>query len=1130
MLGFQPIRDSQKADFVLGLLEGEAKREILTLERTDRNTPKKLFDIMSELYGDKTHACTVTLMLLQVPTEPIDPEPSPTMLNTNGILKADQSVMHVMKRDTLAVTALPRHPTRIFEFSGHCGDCWEELFNRRKSGLNCSNSPLFSKEWNGIFVDCQRIHAASISHKWQATARLASRSTVTIPAQSEALVWAKIPSEPLRQQCYGLVEPLGENRGVEVARALVTVGSGRVPLRVRNIHPYAIDLSRFQRLATVSAIDPGNVREGKKLSLIEVSPGVVEVDLVNTDQELLRAAGDAEFSLKGDGLTEGEQQQLDQLLLKWQHVFSTHEEDYGCTDVMKHRIPTGNTEPIRERFRPVPPTLYKEIHSLLKGMLVGGVIKESCSPWAAPIVLVQKKCGAWRFCVDYRKLNNVTHKDAFPLPRIEDSLTSLNQAEWYSTLDLASGYWQVEVEESDKEKTAFTTPFGLFEFERMPFGLCNAPATFQRLMQRCLGEQLTESALVYLDDVIVFSRNFSDHLDHLESVFQALEHYGLKLRPEKCQLFQKQVKFFGHVVSSQVVSPDSDKVAAVAGWQPPGTVRQVRAFLGFVGYYRRFIRGFSKIAKPLNELLAGTGCSRGRRSPSVQWTDQCEAAFQQLKRELLQAPILAYADYTLPFIIYTDASNCGLGAVLAQEQDGLERVIAYASRSLHPPERNDSNYSSFKLELLAMKLAVVEKFKDYLWGAKVTVATDNNPLVHLQTAKLGAVEQRWVAQLANFDYAIKYRPGKDNTNADVLSRFPAAPMGSGQAGERPEEERRVRAVEAPPSPEALPDSWGWDPELWKNIQTEDLSPTVMGSVPSTGGAPWVGEVAVPFEKELLLAPNGGDCEDLDSSLLTLHSAQGQTTGQVSEYTGYDRSVLKVCMGSPHLRPNGFDNSPCSMDTWYAPAFLMFGRHLRIPVDMLTGATRPATPDNTMDWVDRHQEQLHYAYRKASNSLEKAAEKNKKLYDRTARGVALLPGERVLVLDQRRQQKGKLGDRWEKQPYVVVSWPRPEHPVYQIRPEGKEGPIRSLHRNLLRPCLHYAPQGTTAAEGGEFQRTALQWNYKETAWGPNPCYTENLPLAAAGTVVNPFDQFPCSATELYPPNKVHNMVTHGLPTA
>ena len=343
----------------------------------------------------------------------------------------------------------------------------------------------------------------------------------------------------------------------------------------------------------------------------------------------------------------------------------------------------------------------------------------------------------------------------FPSPALKTLLPASHKLSG-TQLDLASGYWQVEVEDDDREKTAFTTPFGLFEFERMPFGLCNAPATFQRLMQRCLGDHLTESALVYLDDVIVYSKDFPAHLKHLEEVFRALSRYGLKLRPSKCQLFQKEVKFLGHQVCSQGVAPDPEKTAAVQNWATPATIKQVRSFLGFVGYYRRFIKDFSKIAKPLNELLRGTGRGRRRHSHSIHWTEECEMAFKQLKQELLQAPILAYADYTQPFILYTDASNLGLGAVLAQEQEGMEKVIAYASRSLHPTERNDANYSSFKLELLALKWAMGEKFKDYLWGAKVTVVTDNNPLVHLQTAKLGAVEQRWVAQLANFDYTIKH--------------------------------------------------------------------------------------------------------------------------------------------------------------------------------------------------------------------------------------------------------------------------------------------------------------------------------------------------------------------------------------
>lgn len=221
--------------------------------------------------------------------------------------------------------------------------------------------------------------------------------------------------------------------------------------------------------------------------------------------------------------------------------------------MVQHCIPTGDAAPTRERFRPLPPLLYQEMRSLLAGMLQGGIISESSSPWAAPIVMVRKKDGSWRFCVDYRKLNSVTHKDAFPLPRIEETLTSMTKAKWFSTLDLASGYWQVEVDPKDREKTAFTTPLGLFEFQRMPFGLCTAPATFQRLMQQCLSGQITESLLVYLHDIIVYSPDFTTHLRHLDEVFERLQKHGLKLRPDKCKLFHKQVQFLGHVVDQRGV-------------------------------------------------------------------------------------------------------------------------------------------------------------------------------------------------------------------------------------------------------------------------------------------------------------------------------------------------------------------------------------------------------------------------------------------------------------------------------------------------------------------------------------------------------------------------------------------------
>lgn len=281
-----------------------------------------------------------------------------------------------------------------------------------------------------------------------------------------------------------------------------------------------MEIPQRQPLAQVTEVTKADIQGEQELVLSSVAPDVVEVEVRRVGiAEADNAESHPAMSLQGDGLTPDQQEKMTNLLQRWTKVFSSHDEDFGRTGVVKHQIPTGSAPPSRERYRPVPPSLYTELQTLLQNMLDSGVVRESASPWAAPIVLVRKKDGSWRFCVDYRRLNALTHKDSYPLPRIEESLTGLKAAKWYSTLDLASGYWQVEMDPADREKTAFTTPFGLYEFERMPFGLCNAPATFQRLMQRCLGNMVNESLLIYLDDVVVFSPDFDGHVRHLEEVF-----------------------------------------------------------------------------------------------------------------------------------------------------------------------------------------------------------------------------------------------------------------------------------------------------------------------------------------------------------------------------------------------------------------------------------------------------------------------------------------------------------------------------------------------------------------------------------------------------------------------------------
>ena len=296
----------------------------------------------------------------------------------------------------------------------------------------------------------------------------------------------------------------------------------------------------------------------------------------------------------GDGpLTEANKEQL---------FFAISKEDLGRTAKVQHRINTGNSHPIRQPLRRIPPAKREEVRQLLKEMLDQDVIKPTISPWASPVVIVKKKDGSPRFCVDYRKVNTVTRKDAYPLPRVDDTLDTLAGSKWFSTLDLLSGYWQVEVRPEDREKTAFCTPDGLFEFNVMPFGLCNAPATFQRLMDTVLAGLQWTNCLVYLDNVIVLGRTFKEHLSNLKEVFDKFREARLKLKASKCALCQEKVEFLGHIVSADGVATDPKKTEKVANWPVPRSRREVQQFLGLANYYRRFVQDYARIAKPLHRF------------------------------------------------------------------------------------------------------------------------------------------------------------------------------------------------------------------------------------------------------------------------------------------------------------------------------------------------------------------------------------------------------------------------------------------------------------------------------------------------------------------------------------------------
>jgi transposase InsO family protein len=540
---------------------------------------------------------------------------------------------------------------------------------------------------------------------------------------------------------------------------------------------------QIQNLCNKSVTIPANtpICELHRVSTVESSPLLEgEGDNHDTAEQLSPDKARAvveRFKLDAETHLEEEQvAQIDRLLLKYSHVFSQHDLDLGRTDMVKHHIKVTDDNPFKERHRRVPPSMYEEVRNHIKEMLDLDAIRPSHSPYSSPVVLVRKKDGSLRFCIDLRRLNSRTVKDAYALPRIEETLDVLKGASLFSSLDLKSSYWQVEIAEEDKMKTAFSVgSLGFYECNRMPFGLTNAPATFQRLMETCMGDLHLVFCLIYLDDIVVFSRTFEEHVERLEAIFKRLESTGLKLKPSKCHLFQKRIKYLGHIVSAEGVETDPEKVAALRKWPIPQSVKDVRSFLGFAGYYRRYIKGFASVARPLHDLLKepASGKKRARKKQQASrhftWEEQHQKAFDTLIELCCSAPILAFADFTSSFTLHTDASGCGLGAVLYQHQDGRDRVIAYASRGLSPAERN---YPAHKLEFLALKWAVTDKFHDYLYGATFTVKTDNNPLTYiLSSAKLDATTQRWVAQLSSYQFSLEYRSGKENIDADRLSRI-----------------------------------------------------------------------------------------------------------------------------------------------------------------------------------------------------------------------------------------------------------------------------------------------------------------------------------------------------------------------
>lgn len=465
----------------------------------------------------------------------------------------------------------------------------------------------------------------------------------------------------------------------------------------------------------------------------------------------------AEISVQSQSsLTSEQTQVLQQLVDK---AFSDMGDKLGCTTLVEHEIKTSSP-PIKQRYYPVSPFIQAQIDLQLKQLLVDDVIEKSTSPWSSPIVLVKKKDGAYRFCVDYRKLNQVTERDAYPLPYISATLDKLRNAQYLSSLDIKSAYFQVPLLESSRPLTAFTVPNrGLYQFKRLPMGLANSPATFQRLIDRVIGPDLEPHCFVYLDDIVVVTSTFDEHIQVLSEVFRRLISAGLTVAQDKCRFCRSELRFLGYIVDSSGLHVDPEKVSAILNIPSPSNVTEVRRFLGMASWYRRFLPNFSTLIAPLSNLL--------RKNRKFQWDSVCEEAFQSAKEHLIKAPVLSCPDFTLPFVIQTDASGYGIGAVLTQQIGDNEKVICYLSRSLN---KNERNYSTTERECLAV-LWAIEKLRPYVEGSKFTVVTDHYSLVWLNRLQSPAGRlARWAVKLQQYDYEIIHRKGREHVVPDALSR------------------------------------------------------------------------------------------------------------------------------------------------------------------------------------------------------------------------------------------------------------------------------------------------------------------------------------------------------------------------
>ena len=664
--------------------------------------------------------------------ETIDPDHEIVKDDSVRLLDASNNVMNILGKCTIRFSIPKLAKTMDHEFI---------VLNKRTYKTLLLGRDFFGK-MGEVTIDVKNSRVKMCGRwikgeKSKQRVQVRTREKFTLPARSEHFICMNSKVEAAMLD-YDFVPAKFFPSGVYVTSARVRPDlNGDFIVGILNVNEHDVTLRTRTRLGKLL---PSN---GERVCMAE---NVVEAKPVDK----------VEY---GKNLSDLQKEEMRSIVEKRSQLFARDPKKPNITPVIKHSIDTGDERPAYAKPRRMPPAMEEEVREHVDEMLKNGIIRPSESPWNCPIILLKKK-GKSRFVSDFRELNKKTKSDTYPLPNIKDCVERMEGAKFWTTLDAASAYWSVELEEKDREKTAFSIPHGKFEFNVMTFGLKNAGATYQRMMDITLSGLPPDRVLAYLDDIVIFSRSFEEHKRIVDMVLEKLEAAGITLRPEKCVFGSNEVNYLGYYMNEEGIRPQKALVEAIQNFTRPESKKEVRRFLGTAGFYRDFIRNFADISTPLRNLT--------KDDVKFCWSNECEKAFEELKSVLTKYPVLAFPITNKEFIVEVDASKTAVGGVLHQEQhDGTVRPVSYCSYALSPPQQNWEPYSQ---ETFALVLSV-RKWHPYLFGNRFTFRSDHDPLKNIRSKKdpRGKIAN-WLMELEEYDYHIEHIPGKDNVVADCLSR------------------------------------------------------------------------------------------------------------------------------------------------------------------------------------------------------------------------------------------------------------------------------------------------------------------------------------------------------------------------